>query len=486
MKSELTENLLRWGAVVIMAASVVLSLYTQNYIYLGLLVTLPPLAGLGWRDNTALVLSALIASVVLLFGMLGSDGPRDIAMVVLLILLTGAIAWVVSDYLHHDLMRSHAQRQILEDLDDSLAQLREELETGQAAVTLHQNRQKRYLVLQEAAHNLGTSLDLKEVAKLVVSETSWLLVDKPAGCTLFVFDAKGKEIMREQFTSKEGIPFSDKTEVDADPLNQWVISRRTPLIVKDLARDFRFKGLDIAAIQSKCFLISPLLVEGRVTGVVRIASPEADAFDSEDQRLLESLVSLASLALENAKLFEETEKLAITDGLTKLLLRRPLLERLEEELRRSAERSSKLGCILLDIDHFKSVNDTYGHPAGDEVLRAISGILRQSVREVDLLGRYGGEEFMVLLPETDLEGARLVAERIREAVAARPFRLKDDDKTITVSLGISVYPDAADGMENLIQKADEALYYSKEHGRNRVTSWKDLGEGPKDKGKGKG
>jgi diguanylate cyclase (GGDEF)-like protein len=288
--------------------------------------------------------------------------------------------------------------------------------------------------------------------------------------------------LRKEFVSKKGNPFPAKTKVDADPLNQWVISRRAPLIVKDLSRDFRFKGLDIAAIEGKCFLISPLLVEGKVTGLVRICSPQPDIFDSEDQRLLESLVSLAGLSLENAKLFAETEKLAITDGLTKLLLRRPLLERLEEELRRSAERKSQLSCILLDIDHFKSVNDTFGHPAGDEVLRAIAAILKHNVRDVDFLGRYGGEEFMVLLPETPLEGSRLVADRIRQAVAARPFRLREQDRTITVSLGVAVYPQAASEMEGLIQKADEALYYAKEHGRNQVVDFTQLGGGSK-KGK---
>jgi diguanylate cyclase (GGDEF)-like protein len=250
------------------------------------------------------------------------------------------------------------------------------------------------------------------------------------------------------------------------------MSRGTTLIIRDLEKDFRFRGLETSSLKARSFHLSPLLSsQGAVTGLVRVESPQKDAIDNEDQRLLESLVVLASLSTENAKLYRETQELAITDGLTKLLLRRQLLERLEDELKRAAQSGTPLSFILLDIDHFKAVNDTYGHPAGDKVLREIAQMVKKRVRDVDLCGRYGGEEFAVLLPATDLKGAKLVAERIREGVGREPFELRGESRRITVSLGISSFPGDAQEMEDLIERADEALYRSKERGRDRVTAF---------------
>ena len=201
-----------------------------------------------------------------------------------------------------------------------------------------------------------------------------------------------------------------------------MIARGTTLIIRDLEKDFRFRGLETSGVAGKCFYISPLLSsQGQVTGLVRVEASEKDVLDTEDQRILESLVVLASLSAENAKLYRETQELAITDGLTKLLLRRPLMERLENEMERAVQSQSPLSFILIDIDHFKSVNDTYGHPVGDKVLREIAAMVKKRVRDVDLCGRYGGEEFAVLLPATDLKGALLVAERIREGVRNSPL-----------------------------------------------------------------
>ena len=191
--------------------------------------------------------------------------------------------------------------------------------------------------------------------------------------------------------------------------------------------------------------------------------------DKEDQNLLESLVALASLAFENARLYREAQELAVTDGLTRLMLRRPLMERLDLELKRAQEQGQPMSLVMLDIDHFKSVNDTYGHPAGDLVLREVAAVLRRSVRDVDLCGRYGGEEFVVILPQTPLDGAKLVAERVREAVAMRGFELRGERREITVSLGVATAPEHGMEARALIGAADEALYASKQAGRNRVT-----------------
>jgi diguanylate cyclase (GGDEF)-like protein len=309
---------------------------------------------------------------------------------------------------------------------------------------------------------------------MLLGQAEQILAEKRAAIALFVFDANGKEVLRSQTDGGAGTHFPDDKAASEDPLNQWVLARGTTLIIRDLEKDFRFRGLDMASLKALGYYISPLTsTQGAVTGLLRVETLEREGIDTEDQRLLESLSVLASLAFENAKLYRETQELAVTDGLTKLLLRRPLLERLDEEFKRSSQSGTPLSFILLDIDHFKAVNDTYGHPAGDKVLREIAARVRKRVRDVDLCGRYGGEEFAILLPATDLKGARLVAERIREGVKAQPFELRGESRVVTVSLGVACYPDDAGQPEALIQKADEALYRSKSAGRDRVTAISD-------------
>ena len=249
-----------------------------------------------------------------------------------------------------------------------------------------------------------------------------------------------------------------------------MLAKGASLVIKDLEKDFRFRGLDMSQFKARSFHLSPLLSStGQVAGLVRVESAQRDSMDQEDGRLLESLVVLASLAFENAKLYREAQELAVTDGLTRLMLRRPLLERVEQELARAAAQGSSTSLVMMDIDHFKSVNDTYGHPAGDAVLRDVAAIVRRSVRDVDVCGRYGGEEFVVLLPQTDLPGAVLVAERIREAVAAKPFELRGEQRKITISLGVATAPGHGKDPRALIESADQALYASKQGGRDRVS-----------------
>jgi diguanylate cyclase (GGDEF)-like protein len=288
--------------------------------------------------------------------------------------------------------------------------------------------------------------------------------------TVFVLDPSGKEILRKAQSLNGGAPYSDEAKVQDDPLNAWVLAKGASLVIKDLEKDFRFRGLDMAQFKARSFHLSPLLSsQGQVTGLVRVESADREAMDQEDQRLVESLVVLASLAFENARLYREAQDLAVTDGLTRLLLRRPLMERLELEMKRAAEQDTPFSLVMIDIDHFSAVNNTYGHPAGDAVLREVAAILRRSVRDVDICGRYGGEEFVVLLPQTPTEGARLVAERIREAVRARTFELRGESKRVTVSLGVATSPGHGTQSKALIAAADEALYRSKNEGRDRVT-----------------
>ncbi len=175
-----------------------------------------------------------------------------------------------------------------------------------------------------------------------------------------------------------------------------------------------------------------------------------------------------ALAYLRIKLYKEIETLAITDALTGAYTRRYFLERFEEELKRSQLRKSKMSFLLVDADHFKKINDQYGHLTGDEVLRQLAAVLKESVREIDIVGRYGGEEFCVVLPDTDAQGAAFVAERIRKTMESKKIRAYDATLRVTISLGVASYPSDGKTAEELIDKADWALYRAKSAGRNCI------------------
>ena len=186
----------------------------------------------------------------------------------------------------------------------------------------------------------------------------------------------------------------------------------------------------------------------------------------QDKEKFVILAHQFALAYRRIKLYKEIETLAITDALTGIYTRRYFLERFEEEIKRAQARRTKMSFLMLDVDHFKRINDQYGHLTGDEVLRQVGNILKENVREIDIAGRYGGEEFCVVLPDTDGQGALVVAERIRKATAHKIIKAYDAALRITISIGISSFP--ADGKlwEELIDKADWSLYRAKSHGCN--------------------
>jgi len=181
---------------------------------------------------------------------------------------------------------------------------------------------------------------------------------------------------------------------------------------------------------------------------------------------------------------EELERLSVTDELTGLVNRRRLTSELEREVRRSERHGRPFAVLMLDVDHFKHFNDTYGHPAGDGVLKHLSDILRECARELDTVARYGGEEFILILPETTAEGAAQVAERIRATTAEDRFTPEGGNTEIgvTVSIGFAVFPEHAGAPDTMVEAADQALYRSKQGGRNRVTSAGAAGNGGSPRG----
>ncbi len=211
----------------------------------------------------------------------------------------------------------------------------------------------------------------------------------------------------------------------------------------------------------------PLIIQNKIIGLLSIDSAEANHFTEEDASLASTFANQVAVALENARIFKESQDQAITDSLTGVYNRRGLFQIGEFEFLRARRINRPFSAMIFDIDHFKKVNDQYGHATGDQTLHGLAERCRAGSRAVDLVGRYGGEEFVTLLPETHLESARLVAERLRQSIMENPFTTDAGPLDITISIGVAEAT-KLDTLSTLIERADAALYNAKRAGRNRV------------------
>jgi diguanylate cyclase (GGDEF)-like protein len=209
----------------------------------------------------------------------------------------------------------------------------------------------------------------------------------------------------------------------------------------------------------------PLLFEEKLLGILWVWGKN---FTRVDLPIMSIFAKQIGISLERARLFQEVQSLALTDPLTGLQNRRSLFELGRIEFSRAQRMKRPFCCMMLDLDHFKLINDNYGHPVGDQVLQQFAKRCQSSVREVDLIGRYGGEELVILLPETDSETAILVAERLRASVEETPMKVSGQELNVTVSIGISRKDENTLELETLIARADQAMYIAKHKGRNRV------------------
>lgn len=217
--------------------------------------------------------------------------------------------------------------------------------------------------------------------------------------------------------------------------------------------------------------VLPLLWKDTGVGALVLASGREDFLSLDLIDMLKVVADHAAIAIANAQMYERMERMATTDGLTGLVNHRHFQGLFDNALARAERYGRPLSVILTDIDHFKSVNDTYGHPVGDRVLKVVARVLEQGARKTDVVARYGGEEFAILLDETDTEGAVQIAERIREAVQAKEFHTEHGRFSCTLSLGVSTFPHDAQTKADLIEGADQALYKAKGTGRNQVVTF---------------
>jgi diguanylate cyclase (GGDEF)-like protein len=252
------------------------------------------------------------------------------------------------------------------------------------------------------------------------------------------------------------------------------IEKRLPVIISDLSgRTKKQIGKSGQLLSISTALCVPVLIGEEVAGLVYLykTDPAGRAYDQNDAQLVLAISHQAALTIQRARLLEKAqllEKWALTDALTGLYNRRQTLNLAELEFQRAQSLQRPLAMIMLDIDLFKRVNDTYGHPVGDHVLKAAAMRFKGQLRSIDTLGRYGGDEFMILLVDSGLEGAKAIAERLRQCIVEAPFETEHGLVSVTLSLGIAALTEDCAGLESLIDAADGALYNAKKAGRNRV------------------
>jgi diguanylate cyclase (GGDEF)-like protein len=240
----------------------------------------------------------------------------------------------------------------------------------------------------------------------------------------------------------------------------WVAKQQKPILLSELHRGRRQSGVEVGS-----FLSAPLIVQGELIGVLNLSHSKQKAFTEEHLRLLVLVAGQSASVIQRLLMYEQMKRLAITDDLTGLWNRRHFMQHLQDEIDRGRRYDQPFSLVMIDIDHFKQINDAHGHPVGDRVLADMGRLLRKLGRASDLIARYGGEEFVILMPMADAEHAVMAAERLRGMICEHIFPRR---KKLTVSIGVASFPaDGTVGTE-LVKRADAALYEAKRAGRNRT------------------
>lgn len=325
-----------------------------------------------------------------------------------------------------------------------------------------------YYNMRKLAEELAGTLVVAEISQIVVNRcVNFILRGDVAMISLFEPDQKQLPVIAfKEYGSPE--TKGRHKHYETDLFDHWAIKNHKQLIVMDTHQDFRFDAKDALRLEHiRSLILVPLIQGERILGTLRIHSSRPNTFTNDELRLLDTIAVLASSALSNALLFEQTQELAIKDSLTGLYVRRFFFERLKEEHRRALTLKHPLSLLMCDLDHFKRCNDRYGHAVGDLILIQFAKIL-EAFSEGAVISRYGGEEFSILLPNINRKAAIQIAEKIRQKMENSPLDIRRETVRVTVSIGVANLPEDTQDMESLIEAADKALYEAKKAGRNRV------------------
>lgn len=347
----------------------------------------------------------------------------------------------------------------------------EQLVTAIQKVRLFQSEQRHAQeaeILREAGSIVAATLSQEETIQRILEQLKRVIP----------YDSASVQLLGDGYVEIVGVHgWADPKEVlglrfpiPGDNPNTMIIKERKPYVLGNAPSVYKAFG-EGPHSHIHSFLGAPLIVGKKLIGMLAVDNRKPDFFDERHVRLVTAFADQVALAIQNARLFSEVEKLAHTDGLTGLHNRYHFMELALHEFKRAQRYKHPMAAIMIDIDHFKLVNDTYGHAIGDEVLRNVSLRCKKTVRQIDILGRYGGEEFTTLVLNADLSGVQVVSERLRRCIADAPIDTDQGPIQVTISLGIALLDQDCKDLDDLLQRADQALYAAKQAGRNQVVFW---------------
>ena len=314
----------------------------------------------------------------------------------------------------------------------------------------------------------------KAISLLSLEQISSVLIDRLPSVfsidyfTLFLYDQDKRKLNLMCHNHPE-IESSFSISLSSSPIMEAAVLRGQYIREQDFSTSSYYRGADNPLFKKGYFVSIPLMIEKEVVGVLNINDVDQDSFNVGDLGFILNLSELIAMSISNAVLYEQTKKLAVTDGLTGISNRPNMEQSLLSEFERSKRYNSPLSIVLLDVDHFKDVNDSYGHQKGDEILVTFASILKKFCRANDIAARYGGEEFLMILPQSNAQGAFKIAERVREEIMKMSFVGNDSKFSVTTSCGVAeLNRDYMKNTDQLINVADNAMYEAKNSGRNKT------------------
>jgi diguanylate cyclase (GGDEF)-like protein len=343
----------------------------------------------------------------------------------------------------------------------------------QSSLQFEINRQQ---IINKVSRSLSSSLEIHQVITMVTTA-----VQSALDADTYYFGLLEGDTVHLELFYDDGEFFPSMNVPLEGTLAGQVIQSRQPLLIQDLPEERKKLNINFKLVGKNRVSLSwlgvPLISGKEVLGIIAVASYQKAAFDQRDLELLENIAQRAAMALDNAYHHLEVETRSQRDSLTGVLNHNTFLARLEQAVQTAQVCSQPICLIMVDIDHFKKYNDTYGHLTGDRVLIELTQTIRHNIKKDDLVGRWGGEEFIIALPDTQPEQAFLVAERIR--AACQKIIILDRDKKVipapTISQGIACLPIDTNSLEKLIDIADQRLYLAKERGRNQIQAQTPVG-----------
>lgn len=325
-------------------------------------------------------------------------------------------------------------------------------------------------ILMDIGKTLTSSLDLDKVLEVLMDKVALLL--KPKAWSLLLVDEEADELYFEIAVSHVGEHLKKIRLKMGEGVAGWVARNGEPVLIEDVRNDPRFAySVDQAvAFSTRSIICVPLKIRDRIVGVIElINSFDEVSFRDSDLKIIGAIADFAAIAIENAKNFKTMNELVITDELTGLFNANHLHELLGYEIDRTRRYGNEFSLVFLDLDHFKGVNDTYGHLVGSRILSEFGRFIKQHVRSTDLCARYGGDEFVIILPNTSKQGAYTMVSNLRRLVSRNHFMSDTGERIkVTASYGIASCPVDADSKESLIKAADNAMYDVKGDSRDGV------------------